>query len=112
LSGYSNTGLEMAAEVSRAEIAQEGGECSQVASWVIRGDVSAACNVVLLGVIGDKARATWGRTLERIVRGGGIIVLENGVVSECGLLRVANGTDLGWCSHHGDGGGEGKEKRE
>jgi len=33
---------------------------SQIASGVIGGDVSAACDVVLLGVIGDKARGTRG----------------------------------------------------
>ena len=74
---------------------------SQIASGVIRGDISAACNMMLLSVIGDKAGAAWGRTLERIVRGRRIIMLVDvGVVmGETQVGRVANTTDLGWCGH-------------
>jgi len=63
--------------------------------------------VVLLGVIGDKARATRGRTLEGLVWGRGIIMLVDGVMSVCGrgrgVGRVAKTTDLGWCGHGGRG---------
>ena len=52
-----------------AEIARSAGGCSQIAPGVIGGDVSAARNVVLLGMIRDKVRTTRGRTRERIVRG-------------------------------------------
>jgi hypothetical protein len=65
--------------------------------------------VVLLGVIGDKARATRGRTLERFVWGRGITMLVDGVMSICGpkLGSVANTTDLGWRGH----GRRGEERR-
>lgn len=74
---------------------------SQIASGVIRGDISAACNVMLLSVIGNKAGSAWGGTLEGIVWGRGIIMLVDvGVVmSENQVGRVVNATDLGWCGH-------------
>jgi len=88
------------------------GGCSQIASGVIRGDVSAACDVVLLGMIGDKARATLGRTRERIVGGGRSIVLLEGVLDgEEEWKVVGNATDLGWLCGHGSSRGEG-EKRD
>lgn len=74
---------------------------SQIASGVIRGDISAACNMMLLSMIGDKARTTWSRTLEGIVWRRGRIMLVGVDVGMSGieLGRVANATDLGWCSH-------------
>jgi hypothetical protein len=74
--------------------------------------------VVVLGVIGDKARATLGRTRrvrvrDRIVRGGRMVVVlvVADVVGDWEGGRVAKGTDLdvGWCGHGGGWTGEGEE---
>lgn len=86
---------------------------SQIASGVIRGDISAACNVMLLSVIGDRAGTVWGWTLEGIVGGRGMIMLVDVdvLMSENQVGRVANATDLRWCGHGSSGEGR-REERE
>ena len=42
------------------EIGERRRGSSQIAPGVVGGDISAACNMMLLSMIGDKARTTWG----------------------------------------------------